>query len=303
MSDQPTVIVPYPGPCTDREVHDVVLYLRPETNGVRTESCMLKALRDEPGSRDLYSLAYLANLPGEFLGSRGIVARRYSLRERFAREGAAAFTATMRRLFEQRFGVPFDGAPVVGAYEALRRLGMDEERLFAVWVDERRFTKIHQQSIKVVDGLYVVNYDIPALLHRDNQRTDVFTMILRSFAPYARVHALIERMCDALEEAGIISVRRPPSRVFHASTGPFMQVLDGICYVYSPAGQPLAPTESSFGAWLAGRGIEDKAIEAALERPIMRFRTREGVVERHLFDHTLECTFAEALERLRDRVD
>jgi hypothetical protein len=35
----------------------------------------------------------------------------------------------------------------------------------------------------------------------------------------------------------------------------------------------------------------------------MRFRTAGGVVERHLFDHTRECSYAEALRRLRERVD
>ncbi len=303
MSGQPTVIIPYPGPCLDREVQDIVLYLRPETNGVRTESCMLRALREEPASRDLYELAYLANLPGEFIGRRGIVARRYALRERFAREGGSAFTPTMKRLFEQHFAVRFDSAPVVGAYEALERLGMTEEGLFSVWVDERHFAKIHQQSIKLVRGLYVVNYDIPALLHRDNQKTDVFTMILRSFAPYARVHALIDRMCAALEAAGIIAVRRPPSRVFHASTGPFMQILDGTGWVYDASGEPAAVGELSFGAYLLGRDVALATIEGALREPIMRFRTPEGVVERHLFDHTFECSFAEALQRLRGRVD
>ncbi len=59
-------------------------------------------------------------------------------------------------------------------------------------------------------------------------------MILRSFAPYVQVHGLIDRMCAALEEAGIISVRQPPSRVFHYSMSPFTQILDGIFYVYGP---------------------------------------------------------------------
>ena len=296
-------MIPYPGPCLDRDVQDIVLYLRPETNGVRTESVMLKALREDPGSRDLYSLVYLANLPGAFIASRRIVERRYALRERFAREGAAAFTPTMKRQFEQHFGVRFDGAPVVGAYEALSRLGITEEGLFAVWVDERQFTRIHQQSIKLVQGLYVVNYDIPALLHRDNHKTDVFTMILRCFAPYAEIHALIDRMCAALEAAGIISARRPPSRVFHASSGPFVQVLDGLCYVYSAAAEPVAAGDLSFGAWLAGRGVGGPALEGLLREPIMRFRTAAGVVERHLFDHTIECSYAEAFRRLGDRVD
>lgn len=296
-------MVPYDGPCTDREVQDVVLHLRPEANGVRTESCMLKVLREDPSYRDVYNLAYLANLPGPFITERRIVERRYGLRERFAREGGAAFTPTMRRLFEAHFGVAFDAAAVVGAYEALGRLKMDEEQLFDVWVDERDFTRIHQQSIKRVADLYVVNYDIPALLRRDNQETDVFAMILRSFAPYAELRALVDRMCAALEEAGIISVRRPPSRIFHYSTGPFMQVADGTCYVRALSGDPVAIEELSFGAYAAARGVTRGEIEGVLSEPIMSFHTSNGVAERHIFDRTYECSYAEALERLRERVD
>jgi len=293
-------MIPYPGPCLDREVQDIVLYLRPETNGVRTESCMLKVLREDPAYHNRYGLVYLANLPGDFLGARRIVERRYSLRIRFARQGAAAFTPTMMRLFEARFGVAFDGAPVLGAYEALERLGMSAEELFNVWVDEGDFAKIHLQSIKRVEGLYVVNYDIPALLVRDNQATDVFTMILRSFAPYAEVHLLIDRMCAALEQADILSVRRPPSRIFHYSTSPFMQIADGMGYVYTASGEPVAPESLSFYAYLLQRGVDRGTVHGVLDEPIMCFRTQQGVVEKHLFDHTSDCTFAGALERLRD---
>jgi hypothetical protein len=179
---------------------------------------------------------------------------------------------------------------------------MTEQGLFEVWVEDRGFTKIHQQSIKLVGGLYVVNYDIPALLRPDGHATDVFTMILRCLAPWPRIHELIDRMCAGLEAAGITSARRPPSRVFHASTGPFMQVLDGTCYVYSPSADAVAAEELSFGAWLARSGVNASVLEGALREPIMRFRTPAGVVERHLFDHTLECSFSEALARFGDRV-
>ncbi len=297
----PTVMIRYPGPCIDREVQDIVLYLRPETNGVRTESCMLKVLRDDPSYKDFYSLVYLANLPGEFMAAHRIVERRYALRVRFAREGASAFTPTMKKAFEAHFGAAFETAPVVGAYEALERLAMSEEELFEVWVEEKDFTKIHLQSIKRVRGLYVVNYDIPALLRRDMQAADVFVMILRSFAPYARVHALIDRMCAALEEAGIISVRQPPSRIFHYSTSPFTQILDGIFYVYGPG--PVNPADLSFYAYLLRHGVEAHAIDRALDRQILRFATARGVVERHLFEHTYEDSYAEAFEKLRSVVE
>jgi hypothetical protein len=297
----PTVIIGYPGPCLDREVQDIVLYLRPETNGVRTESCMLRVLRDDPSYRDLYSLVYLANLPSEFMAAQRVVERRYALRIRFAREGGAAFTPTMKRAFEAHFGAAFDTAPVVGAWEALDRLAVSAEDLFEVWVDESDFARIHQQSVKRIRGLYVVNYDIPARLRRETQASDVFVMVLRSFAPYARIHALIDRMCAALEEARIISDRRPRSRIFHYSTGPFAQVLDGSCYVYDPA--PVERARLSCYAYLLGRGVRPDVIDHALERQIMRFATPSGVVERHIFEHTYECSYAEALERLQGAVE
>jgi hypothetical protein len=296
-------MIPYPGPSLEPEVQDVVLYLRPETNGVRTESCMLKVLHDDPASRPLYKLVYLANLPGEFIAANRIVEKRYALRERFARAGAAALTPTMIELLRAHFGETFDPAAVVGAYEALDRLGMSERELFEVWVDSGDFVRVHQQSVKLVRGLYVLNYDIPALLHRDSQATDVFTMILRCLAPYRGIRALIERMSAALADAGILSERRPQSRVFHYSTGPFMQILDGTCYVLDGSGKPVDAQALSFHASLAAAGVGPAEIRTAIDEPIMRFRTADGVVvERHLFDHTVDCSYTEARERLAARV-
>jgi hypothetical protein len=299
MSRHPTILIPYVGPSVEENVQDVVLYLRPETNGVLAESCMLGAVHANPAYRSSYKLAYLANIPGDFMTENHIVEEHYALKIRFAREGAGAFTRAMRKIFETRFGVSFEKAEVVGAFEALSRLDMNEEQLFRTWVDGKDFARIHQQTVKKIDGLFVVNYDIPALLHRNTRTADIFAMILRSFAPYEAIHELIGEMCDALAEAGIVSERTPPSRVFHYSKGPFEQILDGIGYVYTTEDRHIPYHDLSFYAFLKAHDIGDERIMAAVHDPIMTFHTPEGSFENNLFDYTIECSFPEALAKLR----
>jgi len=73
----PSVLVPYTGPTAEPGEQDIAVYLRPESNGVRVESTMLKVLRQSLAARDRTRLVYLANLPGDFIVSRGVVRDHY----------------------------------------------------------------------------------------------------------------------------------------------------------------------------------------------------------------------------------
>jgi len=125
----PKIIVPFRsaqgGRCEDF-CQDIVVYLRPETNGIQTESVLFRVFKD-PTWHSKVDLVYLANVPGAFLLEKGVVERHYSSRVHFARNGAAAFTPAMQETFSRFFGVPFSTAKVLGAFDALVELGVDEE--------------------------------------------------------------------------------------------------------------------------------------------------------------------------------
>ena len=300
---QPTILIPYPGPSGDPDVQDVSVYLRPEANGVKVESTLLRFIHGSPEYRHSLGMVYLANLPGELVDQRRIIEKHYSLRLQFARCGGRSFTPTMIRGFEHFFGVRFEVSRVLGAFEAMEVLGLTPEQLFQVWVPADQVTRLHDQTVKRFRGLYIVNYDIPALLSRSCRDRDIFTMVLRSTLPYPRLHDIIAQAARALETEGILPHPGVYSHIFHYSKGPFEQLLDGISYVCDPQGNPVEPRRLSFLAYLLAEGCREEDVLEAIRRPIRFFRTPYGVQEHNLFVYTAGDSFREAAHKFRSRLD
>ncbi len=295
MSRLPSVLVPYPGRSPGADTQDVVLYLRPESNGVLTESTILRVIRDSPAYRDAFRMVYLANLPGDFIVERRIVEQHYALKLRLAREGKKAFTPTMVQAFQEHFHVPFHQARILGAFQALEELGLSARELFHIWVPTEEMATIHGQTVKRHGQVYVVNYDIPALLKRNSAATDVFAMVLRCTAAYRKIHEFIADAGKALNGVGILDNPRLYSHVFHYSKGPFEQVLDGLGYLYAPGGEPVPPQELSFLAYLLEHGAGKEEVLRVVREPIVQLRQDGTVREVNLFVATYEQSYSEAL--------
>lgn len=291
----PKIIVPFrsaagDGMCTDF-CQDMVVYLRPETNGIQTESVLFRVFKD-PLWHSKVELVYLANVPGAFLLERGVVERHYAARVRFARHGAEAFTPAMRETFTRFFGVPFDRARIVGAFEALSLLGLDEEGLFRTWVPVYDLLDLEGQLVKrVSDDLFVVNYDIPALLTKHHAGTDVAAMVFRTELSYQEFKAAVDQIRQALVREGLLDPDKPEHRVFHWSRGPFEQLLDAQGYVYTVRDEPVAVSDLAFGRFLMDKGETEESILAALNDPFA-----SGT---NLFTATLFDTFDGAYTRFR----
>ena len=204
MSEQPTIIIPYPGPSRAPDVQDIFIYLRPESNGVRVEGPLLKSIRDYPAPKDSLRIIYMANIPGSFLVKHRIIEEHYSLNVRFAVHGRDLFTANMRRAFEEYFQISFNEADIIGSFEALGKLKLNYEELFHLWLPEKDLFTIHGQTVKRFKGLFIVNYDIPALIHKNNNRTNIFVIILRSFLPYSENHKIMDLTGKTLCEQGLL---------------------------------------------------------------------------------------------------
>ena len=299
---QPSVLVEYPGPTEAEGEQDVSLYLRPESNGIRVESTIMRCLREYPGSEDCIRVVYLANLPGSFVADRSIVAEHYATRIRFANRGRDLFTPQMRQEFERHFDRPFDDAQVLGAFQALDALDMGADELFKLRVPEADFTYILGQTLKRVGETYVVNYDIPALLHRHNETTDIFAMLLRMRISYPEFASIVVDIGHALVEQEIVSGRIPMSRIFHYSKGPFEQILDGIGYIYTPDGNHIPYRRMSFLHYLTTRGFAQDHILRAVAHPIVRLARASppGAAEVNLFEYTRGCTYSQAATRFTE---
>lgn len=296
----PTVLIPYPGPETRPGFQDIFVYLRPESNGVLAESTVLKVVERCPEYKRSLHLVYMANVPGEFMVRNHIVERHYGVKLRFAVSGRSAFTPYMRRRFTEYFNRPFEDAPIVGSFEALRILSMRPEELFSRWVASRDLLMVHGQSIKLIDGYFVVNYDIPALLHKNNRNTDIAVMIFRTELSYDYFSSLVDEMRERLVQTNLLNPRYPPSRVFHYSKGPFEQVLDGIGYLYQSGGRNVEMGDLSFAAYLREHGEEVDDVLESLSQPIVKCRSSDGsILEENLLLYTAHDTYEAALSKYR----
>ncbi|WP_037570712.1 hypothetical protein [Spirochaeta cellobiosiphila] len=295
----PTVIVPYAGPCNEN-CRDLFVYLRPESNGVEVESVLMRVFMNNPAYKGHVKIVYMANLPGSFINDRKIIENHYAVKYHFASLGKKTFTPYMAQAFTQFFSVPFEDAHIVGAFEALRILGITPEELVKLWVDPFDMMTLNGQTIKHKDDLYIVNYDIPALLHKNSNRTDLAAMIFRTDLDWEGIHAMFGHMTEALIEEQILDPRIPPSRVFHFSKSPFEMLLDGCGYLVDKEYNAIPVMELTFAHWLLDRGIPEAEILGIIGNPIFRFPGYAGgVVEENLLTYTTNHTYEEALARWR----
>ena len=294
---EPKVLVPYPGPATTSDEQDIFVYLRPESNGVLVESTLLRVIERCPEYRTTIRLVYLANVPGDYIVAEHTVEEHYAVKFSYAVYGKQYFTPHMKETFSDFFGVPFDSARIIGAFEALRELETTPEELFRLWVPAGDVLVVNGQNIKRTGDVYVVNYDMPALLHKNNRGTDFAVMIFRTALTYDAFSEIVTRMHESLVAAGLLEGDLPVSRVFHYSKGPFEQILDGIGYLFS-ADAKTALADLTFCRFLADRKIPFDEILGVIRNPICRFTEQSGTtIEENIFVYTKHDSYAEALRK------
>lgn len=294
----PTILIPYPGPCEHSGCHNVFVYLRPETNGVRVESTMLRVVHTHPRYKERMKLAYLANIPGDFIVEKKIIEQHYVSELYFAVNGKSAFTEGMRKRFEEYFHTSFSEADIIGAFEAMKVFNIGYNELFNLWVPASEMLKVCGQSIKKYNNKYIINYDIPAILHKNNNQTDIAVMILRTDLTYTDIHEIIDAMGKALIQEHILDPGKPLSRIFHYSKGPFGQIRDAIGYLYTEDIRHVSFKSIAFADYLIKKGVTMHQILKAIRNPIMQFRDEDGtVIEEELFQYTADDSFEKAYKK------
>ena len=209
----------------------------------------------------------------------------------------------MRETFERFFGIPFDKAEIVGAFDALDRLGINEEELFQLWVPVYDILEIEGQLIKrTAENLFIVNYDIPALLHKNHAGTDVAAMVFRTQLSYQDFQPAVDEIRQALVREGILDPDKPERRVFHYSKGPFEQLLDAQGYVYNVRDEPIGLDELPFGRFLLHRGFPLETLRKLLFEPLLTLPGPSEIpVIRNLFSWTLFDSYEAAYQKLMSR--
>lgn len=297
MRRSPTLLVPYQGPDEGGKHQDVYLYLRPESNGIRVESILLSVIYKNPFLKEHVQMVYLANMPGDYILDHHIIEHHYSLNLLFAAMGRDAFTEAMKDDFQKYFGVSCHDVPVVGAFEALLTLGMSEEELFKVRVPEKDLLSCHGQTIKKVKDLYIVNYDMPAILHKNNLQTDILVMALRISLDWNSFIDMVKQMTQALIEEEVLSPHSSASRVFHYSKSPFEEIIDGQEYLYSPDNR-FSDEDISFFSYMKKKGINPAELREVVNSRIIYTRDSPipGIREKNILVATRGFSYSQALE-------
>jgi len=298
---EPSLLVPYPGPDPSGDTLDVYMYLRPETNGVLTESVIMKTIVGNPRWKDSVKLVYLANYPGDFIHTRHLVEHHYKVKIFFAKNGGNSFTSGMRRDFENKFQVDFNTDKVLGAFDALEATGLDEEELFAYRVEEQDMMITLGQNVKRRGDMWIVNYDIPAILHRNTFNTDIAVMVFRLSLGWTDFCSLVDEMSVHMVESGVLDPETPPSRAFHYSKSPWEQLLDGVDYLWGvDVSDGGAEDDISFGAWMMDRGYTRQQLKDVIRRPLVLYRDETGETrERNIFELSSGMNYLQAEEALK----
>lgn len=298
--EHPTIILPYPGASDEPNSQDIFVYLRPETNGVLAESTILKVVKAANEGVPHLKLIFLANFPGGFIVENHVVEQYYALKLHFAVMGKSVFTESMKHRFFQWFKVPFEEADIIGSFRALELLGKEPEELFDTWVHEQDVCLINGQCIKKIGTWYVVNYDIPALIHKNSKNTDIAVMVFRCKVPYEQVKELVQEMHKALCAAGILNPRFDAARAFHYSKGPFEQILDGITYLSADRQLNLRLADFTYARWLMEQGLDGREICSLLMNPVVEIQHANGnVTEENFLHYTQFDDFETGLRKYR----
>ncbi len=302
-SRKPSVIIPYRGPEVQEGTTDIFLYLRPETNGVNVEKCIFRVLHNVPLYKEKVSLVYLANLPGEFIVENQVIKKHYAVRTHFAQKGKAGMTEGMRRHFQVFFGIPWEKAKILGAYEALEEFHLTESQLFDLWVPPYDILISCGQIIKRKEDIFIINYDIPALLQKNNADTDIAAMILRFKLDTTRIRTCLEEIRQSLVLDGILDPMKPPARVFHFSKSPFDLIQDAMGHLTDQEGKLMGWQVSSFGRYLAEKGMRDETVENLIRFPIVQFEVKGvGIIEENIHVATADFSYEEAWQKFATSV-
>jgi hypothetical protein len=296
----PTVVIPFETGCRTDKCQDIFLYLRPETNGIRVESVMMRAISSRAQYKDKVKIVYLANLPGDFIAKHRIIEEHYRLKLLFTKRGKQLFTPYMKREFSRYFNVSFEDAEIYGAFEAMKLLGYDREELFRLWVPKQDIFHINGQTIKRYGEVFIINYDIPGILNKNSDATDVAVMILRTTFGPQELHTMIMDIVEEMRKEDILDNSKGYSRVFHYSKGPFEQILDALGFLYDSDGTHIPLFQIHFYSYLLDRGLDGKEIERILQYPIFRFANgKTRPYEETIYAATFEKDYDTAFEVLR----
>lgn len=286
---RPDIIIRYPGDedgyrASSTAVAYLVVSVRPETNRVLYEKAILSGVRRHA------DVIYLANLKGVLFLQDHILEEHYASQYRFATRPFVELQAhpEVAARFERHFGVRPEDARLIGSFEAVQRIGIGKEELFATIVPERDYLECWGQSFKRVAGRCVVNPNLPAIVRRYTPEANVFVLAARCRGSgpevFSAVNQAIFQEITARPETPVVDGQKLGSlvwsemirRTYHISTNHLMACFDMADLVYRDPEARLDVAETPLGRWLVAAGAIDAEGLRAMKRAQLVYLQRDG---------------------------
>ena len=282
---RPDILLPYAeeedlssGPRREHIRHAIVC-VRPESNRLPYEAEIISVLKARA------RVTYIANLNGRLFTEGSILRSRYASQFRFARD-PRAFLEQYPELvlaFEEHFGVSVSEAPIRSSLGDLSAIGLSPEGLFATIVPDSDFLAVKGQTFKRIHGVYIVNYDLPAIVRRYTPEANVFVALAEAEADSDDFYdglnqALHDTIASHSEtplvfgaELSSLSWHEQVRRTYHLSTNRLQAMLDMADFVYPDASGRLDVAGTPLGAALVKAGaIGAEALRQAKETQLCR---------------------------------
>ena len=267
-----------------------VISVRPETNKVDYEAVIIKSI--EPYAE----VVYLASLSGCLLNKKAIVASHYSSQLQFAINGKEEMQKypQMQKRFEEKFKINFHEAKIIGSYEAIvdYKIKNSADELFGTMVPEEDFLEMYGHTIKKIEGYFVLNYAIPAVITRHHDDTAVFIIAIRlknSKYRFCGIHHLIYQNMRKNKAVSFLDLEKrrylpwydQVRRTYHISRSHIEAMFDLTDYVFKNQSQRIFFTETPLGQKLLQEDVFDKeSLEERLttlkENPMVYLKLEDG---------------------------
>ncbi|OHD16249.1 MAG: hypothetical protein A2Y34_05075 [Spirochaetes bacterium GWC1_27_15] len=262
---------------SDENLPMAVIYVRPETNEVHYEKAIIL------GITPFADVVYLANLNGKIFIKDALILEHYSLQYKFAiygKEELAKYPEIITK-FEDHFQTDFHNAKIIGAFDAVLKLGVSDEQLFNTMVEEKDFLRIYGQTIKKIDDYFVINYDIPAIIRKYTPKANVFTIVARFKKEDYSFMDINQSIFEQIKKnnAPIISEDRYKEKVewnekikrtYHFSRNHIMAMFDMVDFVIRPNNNHIIFEETPLGRILIEKNhISSEALLIIKDYPLI----------------------------------
>lgn len=260
---KPDVLIPY-NRNYNNLLPSVVIYVRPQTNLLKYETAILNAVQK------FGDVTYLANINGRIFCRDFLVAQHYSTEYYFAvyAKKAIAQFPEMVDEFEEYFNVSFNEAQIISAFDAPHFLGITQDELFDIFTDEKDFKLFYGQTVKRINGYYIVNYDLPSIMGRYTPESNIFVIAVQLHNLDLDLHELNRGLFESLKNniaTPIIDEHKymrhewmeKVKRTYHISKGHINAIFDMTDFVFVNENEHLKIEETPFGKYIIDKKIMD----------------------------------------------